>query len=321
MYHSISRDVKIAAIKLFERHLLDLEDILDCCGFSERTWYRVLKLWRTTGDVVSDSKSLRGRLRLVDHNDIHYLLDLIHRNPDYFLDELQYLLKTNRFISINFTTIHRELRRAGVSRKKLQRIAQERNDVRRAEFIARMAQYSPEELGFIDEVSRDERTVSRHYGRSRKGCRSRKQPFVQGRRTSTVAVLTLEGFVSATSVEGSLTKAAFLEWLEFGVVRLSSLAYLIRSDHFFSYLNVVPTLDPSASSYSTTLKYTTMMKYSSSSTDLVYALNICLPTHPISTQSRKLFRKSNIFCGAIKITMPRQMETTGMGFFLICMKF
>ena len=45
----ISRDVKIAAIKLHERELLQLPDILDCCGFSERTFYRIPKLWRDTG--------------------------------------------------------------------------------------------------------------------------------------------------------------------------------------------------------------------------------------------------------------------------------
>jgi hypothetical protein len=59
----------------------------------------------------------------------------------------------------------------------------------RAAFIERMAQYSPEELGFLDEVSKDERSIGRHYGRARKGERAKKkQPFVRGRRTSTESV-------------------------------------------------------------------------------------------------------------------------------------
>ena len=82
-----------------------------------------------------------------------------------------------------------------------------------------MAQYSPEELGFIDEVSKDERTVGRRYGRSRRGTRARKsQPFVRGRRTSTVGILSVDGFVTGTSVEGLLMKASFLHWMEFTVV-------------------------------------------------------------------------------------------------------
>jgi hypothetical protein len=58
---NISRDLKIAAVRLYERELLDLEDILDCCGFARRTWFRVLRLWRETGDVITEKSSLRGR--------------------------------------------------------------------------------------------------------------------------------------------------------------------------------------------------------------------------------------------------------------------
>jgi len=42
--------------------------------------------------------------------------------------------------------------------------------------------------------------------------------FVRGRRTTSEALLTLNGIVSATVVEGSMTKAAFLDWLENSVV-------------------------------------------------------------------------------------------------------
>jgi transposase len=142
-----------------------------------------------------------------------------------------YLLKTNRFLSVHFTTIHRTLERTRVSRKKLQRIAKERDEDQRAEFIANMARYLPEELGFIDEVSRDERVVGRLYGRSRKGQRARKcQPFTRGRRTSTVGVLTIDGFLCGMSVEGSLTKDVLLKWLEFSVVRnhsILSIGYML----------------------------------------------------------------------------------------------
>jgi transposase len=219
MYRKISHDVKIAAIRLYECDLLELDDILNCCGFSERTWYRILKLWRETGDVVGLDTSFRGRLRLLDYEDLQYLLRLIHQNPDYFLDELCYLLKTNRFISVNYPTIYRELERAGVSRKRLKRIAAERNENQRADFIRRMAQYTPEEVLFMDEMSKDERTVGRRYGRSKKGNRAlKKQPFVRGRRTSTEATLTLDGIIAVTAVEGSMTKVMFLDYLEFNVV-------------------------------------------------------------------------------------------------------
>ena len=161
MYRTISRDVKLAAIRLYERGLLSFNDILSCCDFSRRTFYCILKLWQTTGNVVTNRPEQRGQVRGLNSDDVQYLLHLIRDNPDYFLDELLCLLKTNRFISVHYTTIHQELSRMGVSRKRLQHIALERNEPLRAQFIARMAQFDPEELGFIDEVSKDERTVGR----------------------------------------------------------------------------------------------------------------------------------------------------------------
>lgn len=219
MYRKISRDVKVAAIRLYENDLLDLEDILDSCGFSRRTWFRILKLWHETGDVVAQPQGMRGRPRILIKEDLNYLLELIRANPDYFLDELLNLLEKNRFISIHYTSIHRELERLNVSRKKLKRIAAERDELRRADFIARMAQYSPEEIGFIDETSKDSRTVGRRYGRSRKNSRAvKKQPFVRGRRVSATGLLTLEGIEARTTVEGSMTKELFLEFLEHDIV-------------------------------------------------------------------------------------------------------
>ena len=94
-----------------------------------------------------------------------------------------------------------------------------------------MAQYTPEEIGFLDETSKDEKTLGRRCGRSKKGRRAAKrQPFVRGRRTSTTGLLTLNGIEAATVVEGSMTKAMYLEFLEFTVVCLS-----LTSTYFISH--------------------------------------------------------------------------------------
>ncbi|KAG2340442.1 hypothetical protein BDR05DRAFT_843179, partial [Suillus weaverae] len=129
-FRKISRDVKLAAIRLHERNLLSLQDILDSCGFSECTWFRILKLWCETSDVVNHqpSTAMRGCLRALDREDIDCLLRLVRQNPDYFLDELMHLLATNQFISVHFTTIFHELERADVSYKKLKHIAKEHNE-------------------------------------------------------------------------------------------------------------------------------------------------------------------------------------------------
>lgn len=136
---------------------------------SRSTFFRVQKLLHETGHVISPKASLPGRLRTLNYDDIQYLLVLIQQNPDYFLDELTHLLKTNRFISVHYATIHHALECAGVSCKKLKKIAYERSEPLHADFIGRMAKYDPDELGFLDEVHKDERTLSRGFGRSKVG--------------------------------------------------------------------------------------------------------------------------------------------------------
>ena len=108
------------------------------------------------GDIVNHPTGMRGRPCQLDHKDLEYLVQLIRSNPGYLLDELVTLLHTNRFISIHFSTVFAELQRAGVSCKKLKCIAAERDEGHHAAFIAHMAQYNATEIGFIDEVLKDE---------------------------------------------------------------------------------------------------------------------------------------------------------------------
>ena len=148
-YHFIHCQAKIAAIQLYKCDLLNLEDILDICGFSQCTLFQILKIWNQTGDVVHKPTQHTVQAHHLDKEDLDYLLELIHVNPDYFLDELLTLLQKNQFISIHYTTIHRELAHLRVSRKKLKKIAIECDELCQADFIARMGMYSPEEIGFM----------------------------------------------------------------------------------------------------------------------------------------------------------------------------
>ncbi|KAG1814991.1 hypothetical protein EV424DRAFT_1473228 [Suillus variegatus] len=146
MYWKISHDIKLAAINLHKHQHLALEDILACVRFLEHTFWWILKLWRKTRDIVRHTFGIRGRPHILHCNDVLYLVRLIHHRPEWFLDELLRLLNTNHFISVHYTTIH----------CKLTHITKERNEEKRMNFLIRMSQYSPEQLGFLDETSKDE---------------------------------------------------------------------------------------------------------------------------------------------------------------------
>lgn len=107
-----------------------------------------------------------------------------------------------------------------MSHKKLKRIACKHDDLARAPFTRHMVQYSPEELVFLDEVSKDERTLGRHYGRALMGLHATSaQSFIRGSHYTACSLMTVDGITATKIVEGSMTKAMYLAYLEDIVVR------------------------------------------------------------------------------------------------------
>jgi len=118
----------MAAIRLYECDLLPLMDILDCLRMSEWTFYWVLSLWNNTGDVVQHTFGICEHPCILNFDNVDHLKQLVKACPDWFLDELLFLLETNWFISAHYTMIHQELVWVNVSTKKLKKIASERNE-------------------------------------------------------------------------------------------------------------------------------------------------------------------------------------------------
>ena len=226
-FRKISCNLKLAVIRLYKHEILPLWDILDIMHLSRRTFFRILKLWCETGDVVTHKYgNLAGWPRILNFDDIYYVLQLVRLRPDWFLDELLELLKTNCFISIHYVTIHRELQRVGVSYKKLKHIASEHNEEARNNYIAHISQYEPEEVGFLDETAKNDKTAAQANGHAKKGHRATmKQRFVHGTHLSATVLLTVDGIVASTVVEGSMNREMYLEFLEYHVVSVEHLLF------------------------------------------------------------------------------------------------
>ena len=91
----------------------------------------------------------------------------------------------------------------------------ERNELLRSAFIAKIGEsYSPEQLIFLDESSKDERSLSRGYGYSFINTRAEKKVvFVRGKRYTVLPALTQEGIVAVDVMEGSCDKMRFREFI------------------------------------------------------------------------------------------------------------
>jgi transposase len=216
----VSPGLKLAAIRLFEAGEMEFDAILRVVGFSKATFYRAYDIWRECGHVCKPRSPHLGRPRLLVREDINYLLELIRARPTAFLDELADLLEHNRFISLHWTTVHAALVNAGVSRKKLRKIAKERNENVRSDFRLRMSAYHIDQLGWMDEVHKDERTTRRDYGLSVRNTRAQeKQAFERGSRITGTGLLTKDGMVAISTCYGSMTAESLAHWLDESVVR------------------------------------------------------------------------------------------------------
>ena len=83
------------------------------------------------------------------------------------------------------------------------------------------SEFKPEQFVFIDETSKDERSLSRIYGYSVKNVKIEKSiVFVRGKSYTILPVLTLNGFIAADIMEGSCNKERFQTFILTQVVCL-----------------------------------------------------------------------------------------------------
>ncbi|KAI5776128.1 hypothetical protein EDC01DRAFT_592052, partial [Geopyxis carbonaria] len=126
-----------------------------------RTVRRVRVHFRTTGNVVPPrSAKPQGRRRLYSRDATALLLGILKARPDSFLDELQDIILERHPLQnaagtgvCCISTIHNMLKREGISVKRLSKIAKERSAVLRAEYQLQIANYTRDQLVFVDEVA------------------------------------------------------------------------------------------------------------------------------------------------------------------------
>lgn len=90
-----------------------------------RVVQRVLKCWREIGEVCKD-RTRMGHAPLMKPDGVKFMLALLDRNPDIYLDEIQEQLGDQHGMEISLAMIWRTLKRLGITSKKLSKAAAER---------------------------------------------------------------------------------------------------------------------------------------------------------------------------------------------------
>ncbi len=99
-----------------------------------------------------------------------------------------------------------------------------------------MALFARDQLVFVDETSKDERTLAAIYGYAERGKRATLRDFfVRGARYSLLAAMTTEGITSHVIVQNSITAQLFLDFLQNDLVRSARFLFASRTNtHVFA---------------------------------------------------------------------------------------
>jgi hypothetical protein len=109
----------------------------------------------------------------------------------------------------------------------LEKAAKERSELLRADFIYTIGiEFQPEQLIFLDESSKDERTLIRNYGYSFiNHIVTKKVVFLRGIRYTILPALTIVGFIACDIIKGSCSKERFRTFILSEVVSIFNLYF------------------------------------------------------------------------------------------------
>jgi transposase len=231
-FRKISSDIKECALTLHRERGWNPEDISDALGHSTRSLRRWEALFDRTASFDRQQTAVPGRPRTLDAFMIHDIEALLQAEPYLYLDEIKEWLADEHGVDISISALDRTLSECGFTYKRLHKEAMERDEEARAQFRAYASQnWVAEQLVFVDETSKDDRTIYRHYGRAPSGTQATvRQPFQRGTRYSIVAALAIDGYLNQRAVEGSVDGEIFLDFIEHEVVSVYFYIYMIKAN-------------------------------------------------------------------------------------------
>lgn len=191
-----------------------MDQITTALGVHSKSVERWEHNYETHG-CVNPPTPLRGRRRMLSSDVAEELHEMFIENPSLLLDEIREWLAIYHDQPISTTALHDNLKDLGLTYKRLERIAAERDDAFRADWLHNMtSNYTADQLVFLDECSKDDRAILRRYGRAIRG-----QPAVEnvalnrGVRYSILPALTIDGYMAVRAVEGSIDGAEFFDFV------------------------------------------------------------------------------------------------------------
>jgi transposase len=217
----ISHDLKECALRLWELGW-DLELIKESLCISRASMYRWRNIFTEFQSTIRSQSGIGGRPRILIRAVVTAIKEVYKSEADAYLDELVWWLAIHHDIAISKSALQKNLQDAGLTRKLLHKIARERDEEARREFLEVIHDHSAglgEEFVFVDEMSKNDHDTARRYGLAMSGERADFiDNFVRGDRYSMVAAITTDGYVATRVVLGSFNAVEFRDYITEQVV-------------------------------------------------------------------------------------------------------
>jgi len=181
VFRHISKDLKERALWLIS-HGYAPDDICELFNISPRSITRWKQNDRLYGSVIPPPNPIQCRPRILNADMTHDLYTLLEEAPEMYLSEIQDWIALAYEVHISKSALHMNIHDAGLSFKLLRKVAAERDeDLRQGWKQDVNTHFIASQMVFVDETSKDDQTIYRHYGRSVIGnCVHLSANFVQG---------------------------------------------------------------------------------------------------------------------------------------------
>lgn len=170
----ISSDLKECVLRLWELGW-DQDMILESLCVSCASIFRWRKIFSEHNSVNKPRSPLIGRPRLIIRAVMTAIKQVYNNESEAYLDELVWWLAIQHDIVISRSALQSNLEDAGLTCKLLHKIASERDEELRADFLVMVREHSAgqgHEFLFLDKMSKNDHDVAQRYGRSLRGERT-----------------------------------------------------------------------------------------------------------------------------------------------------
>lgn len=175
---------------------------------------RIISLYNRTDHALPQPQQ-RGLCRLLGSREEDILIECLLEDPGIYLNELPHKLYQCAAVLASLPTICNTIHRLGYTRKRIGRVVQAQDVMRRAEFMAEMSYLKADMMIWIDETGSNHRASSRCFGYHLRGIAPTDTVLsICGKRLSAVAAISTRGIEDIDIVRGLQMAKTITRFLE-----------------------------------------------------------------------------------------------------------